>query len=278
MRRQLLLLALIAPALVAFSPINAAAQTPEAVSVYADDCRTPKTTFLLGDVVCVRAENFPVFPSNWRERRLQWATPRGLVAQEDDVYNDPRYEYFKIPSSGQYAQVGTWTVRTVNVDSDSYAVGRFTVRHALNYYADLQLVKVAPKTFSPGSKVSHRVYVHNQGPDSAGRVTLTETIPNDMVFLSVRQASGPVASCKTPAYGEGGIITCTFSEITTEDKVDIQFVYGVSDQLRDGHECLGSTEIWSYTDETDKRNNVYSYEGAVYIAPVVEPCPECDGE
>jgi len=278
MRRQLLLLALIAPVIVAFSPINAAAQTPETVNVCDEDCRTPKSVFVLGEVVCVRAENFPVFPSNWRERRLQWATPRGLVLQEDDVFSDPRYEYFKIPSSGTYAQVGTWTVKTINVDADGYAVGRFKVRSSLNYFANLELIKVAPKTFSPGSKVSHRVYVYNQGPDSATRITLTETIPNDMFFLGVRQASGPTAYCKTPASGEGGQIVCTFEQISTEDKVDIQFVYGVSDQLRDGHECSGTTEIWSYTDETDKRNNVFSWEGNVYIAPVVEPCPECDGE
>ena len=278
MRRKLLLLALIAPVLVAFSPLNAAAQTPETVNVYDEDCRTPKSVFLLGEVVCVRAENFPVFPSNWRERRLQWATPRGEVVQEDDVFDDPRYEYFKIPYSGQYAQVGKWSVKTINVDADGYAIGRFTVRSSLSYFANLELVKVAPKTFSPGSKVSHRVYVYNQGPDSAARVTLTETIPNDMVFLSLRQYSGPAAYCKTPAYGEVGQITCTFSEITTEDKVELLFVYGVSDQLRDGHECVGTTDIWSYTDETDKKNNVYTYEGNVYIPPAVEPGLDCDGE
>ena len=278
MRRQLLLLALIAPVLVAFSPLNAAAQTPEAVNVYDEDCRTPKSVFLLGEVVCVRAENFPVFPSNWRERRLQWATPRGEVVQEDDVFNDPRYEYFKIPSSGQYARVGTWTVKTINVDSDGYAVGRFTVRSPLNYFANLELIKVAPKTFLPGSKVSHRIYVYNQGPDGAGRITLTETIPNDMFFLAFRQISGPQAFCKFPPSGEGGQIICEISEITTEDKLDLQFVYGVSDQLRDGDECSGRTEIWSLTDETDKRNNIFSWEGNVYIPPAENPCQECDGE
>lgn len=276
MRRQLLLLALITPLLVASSPVETAAQTPEAVTIYADDCRTPKTVFLLGEVVCARAESFPIFPSMWRERRFQWAAPRGVVAQEDDIKSDPEYAYYKIPTTASFPLIGTWTVKTINVDSDGYAVGRFTVRHPLSVYANLELIKTAPTLVQAGTKVSHRVYIYNDGPDPAERVTLTETIPNDMFFLGVRQASGPLASCKTPASGEGGQIICTFSGLGIDDKVDLQFVYGVSDFLRDGWTLTGTSEVSSLTEELDKRDNFYDYEGTIYTPPTDQPCTNCE--
>lgn len=236
----------------------------EVVTTYDDDCRTPKRYFVLGETVCARAENFPVFPSEPRYRRFQWGRPDGYVAQEDDIANDPEYQYFKIPSSGPEAKVGTWIVKSMDENRDGYGIGSFVVRHREIPWVNLQVSKIAPNIVFAGDKVSHTVYVYSQGPDDAAQITLTEEVPSDMTFYYVRQVGGPEFKCTTPEKGGTGRTVCTVEGMKMEEKATFTFVYIVNQEARIGTPITGGSSAYSYrTEELDKIDNEFLYTAEV---------------
>lgn len=243
----------------------------ETVTTYADDCRTPKRYFLLGEVVCARAENFPVYPSEPRYRRFQWGTPDGYVAQEDNIISDPEYQYFKIPSSGPEAKVGTWVVKSMDENRDGYGIGSFVVKSREIPWVNLQLSKIAPNYVYAGRKYKHEVYVYSHGPDDAVAVTLTEGIPTDMVFLDLVQTSGPAFKCSTPAYGStDGTTVCQIEGMRMGEKATFTFVYAVNSYARIGTVITGSSNVISRTSELDKVDSESIYEAEV-LDPTIPP-------
>jgi len=61
--------------------------------------------------------------------------------------------------------------------------------------ADLGVQKVGPSSAAPDTDVSYTITVNNSGPDAADSVSLTDTLPGTMTFVSIIQNSGPVFSC-----------------------------------------------------------------------------------
>jgi uncharacterized repeat protein (TIGR01451 family) len=70
--------------------------------------------------------------------------------------------------------------------------------------ADLGVMKTGPSSAGPDTDVVYTITLTNSGPDDASSVSLQDTLPGDMTFVSLIQNSGPVLSC-TP----GTTITCT---------------------------------------------------------------------
>jgi uncharacterized repeat protein (TIGR01451 family) len=54
-----------------------------------------------------------------------------------------------------------------------------------------------------------KVTVSNAGPNDAGGVTLTDSVPSGSTFAGWTQTSGPQFNCTTPAPGGSGTISCT---------------------------------------------------------------------
>jgi large repetitive protein len=73
--------------------------------------------------------------------------------------------------------------------------------------ADLAILKSGPSSAGEDTDVVYTIQLNNAGPDT-GNVTLTDTIPGDLTFVSL-SLSGQALSCTTPAVGAGGTITCT---------------------------------------------------------------------
>ena len=61
--------------------------------------------------------------------------------------------------------------------------------------ADVGVQKVGPDSAAPNTDVSYTITVNNSGPDAADSVSLTDTLPGTMTFVSIIQNSGPVFSC-----------------------------------------------------------------------------------
>src|ERR1700682_5518865 len=64
------------------------AAPPETLAIYASDCTTPKTNFLVGDTVCVRVSGAPLiafFP-----RHLTWSTTDSTIVHATDITTDPQ--------------------------------------------------------------------------------------------------------------------------------------------------------------------------------------------
>jgi large repetitive protein len=82
--------------------------------------------------------------------------------------------------------------------------------------ADLMLGKQGPVAAVPDSDIAYTIMLENLGPDAAGAVSWTDTLPDDLTFTSLSQTGGPVFSCSTPAVGAGGTITCTRADLAND--------------------------------------------------------------
>lgn len=80
--------------------------------------------------------------------------------------------------------------------------------------ADLSVQKTGPPTATPNSDVTFTISVNNGGPDAANSVSLTDTLPGTMTFVSINQNSGPTFDCSShPTAGSGGTVTCTIDPL-----------------------------------------------------------------
>ena len=74
--------------------------------------------------------------------------------------------------------------------------------------ADVAVTKSGPAAAGPDTDVVYTIVVRNGGTVAATNVTLTDTLPGTMTFVSLDQSGAPF-SCSTPAATTGGTITCT---------------------------------------------------------------------
>ncbi|HEV2862839.1 MAG TPA: hypothetical protein VGX48_17615 [Pyrinomonadaceae bacterium] len=235
----------------------------EYVKTYADDCATPKTVFYPGEVVCAEAGNFPA-DLFYRYRRFQWAAPDGLVADQANIKVDPQMDKFTIPTSGQFYQLGTWMVQSINSDADIYAGARFFVRDPRLPYVDLFVTKVGPGFVLPGDTVSYKLWVHNPGPDDGSYVYLTDEVPTNMTFAALKQTDGKVEiSCSTPTRGGTGAVRCKVPRIPEGETLGFLVYYYVDKEVRPGTTSTGNSEIASETGELNKENNFTAIETTI---------------
>jgi uncharacterized repeat protein (TIGR01451 family) len=71
---------------------------------------------------------------------------------------------------------------------------------------DMTITKDGPGNAGPDTDVVYTISITNGGPDAAADVTLTDTLPGTMTFVSLVQNSGPTMSCTT-----GQTVTCTLA-------------------------------------------------------------------
>ena len=139
---------LILMAIMVRAPFSSA-QTSESINTFASDCATSKTTFNLGDPVCAETMNAliadPIVGSGV-QRRFEWVTPDGNLFQSigPDITTTTQSTSITIPATGPLAQVGTWTVKTVDSSNNGHAVARFVVVDPANANVDLWCPISAP--------------------------------------------------------------------------------------------------------------------------------------
>jgi uncharacterized repeat protein (TIGR01451 family) len=250
----------------------------EFITVYADDCATPKTVFNPGEVVCVQAGNFPLAPdAGYRYRRFSWIAPDRQIMDQTNIKADPQFDRFAIPSSGS---AGTWYVTTLDVDSSRYANAKFVVRYPFAITSDLSILKDGPATVFAGQRVEFALTISNPGPDTAEGIEFTTEVPSNMTFVALKQQSGPLFECKTPLRGETGRIYCSTKGMRLDETARLYAYYDVSRDVREGMTCSAATYVTSYTEELNKENNSTLTETQVVPENepnLPEPPPE-DGE
>jgi len=247
-----------------FGPSHAAAREEgspiEAVQVYAGDCVTPQTVFYLGDVVCVSAGGFPAPPDAAEYyRRISYAAPNLNVVETTTVSNDPQFDRFRIPDTGDFALPGTWRVHAVDIETNARADAKFTVRHPLTRYTDLNVWKVGPDVVLPGDKVIYQLAVKNNGPDSAISIELAEEVPTNAYFYGLRQTGGSLFDCKTPSQWERGQIYCYGRGLKPGESATFDVYYVIDKYAREGDTCEGATKATSSTEELHAPDNATLY-------------------
>ncbi|HEV2802689.1 MAG TPA: hypothetical protein VGW12_19615 [Pyrinomonadaceae bacterium] len=243
----------------------------EFITVYADDCATPKTVFEPGEIVCVQAGNFPVDPSSaFRYRRFSWVTPNRSIADQTNIKADPQFDRFAIPTSGS---TGTWHVTTLNVDAARYANARFVVRKPFAITADLSIFKDGPEYIYAGQRAVYTLSIYNPGPDTAEGIEFVTEVPTGMTFVALKQESGPFFECKMPLRGETGRIYCSTKGMRLDESAKFYAYYDVSSYLRPGTICSSTTQVMSFAEELNKEDNVSLSE----VKVVLENEPDPDG-
>lgn len=263
---------LILMTLMARAPFSSA-QTSESISTFASNCTTPKTFFNLGDTVCAVATSTLLGPPV--QRRFEWVTPGGEVFQiGPDITSDPQQSSITIPSSGTSAQVGTWTVKTVDVSNNGYATARFVVQDPNNAAVDLWTPVFAPSQISAGSSAPFTVFVTNKGPNDAQNVELNVTTATNSTFVSETQLSGPAFSCTNPTVGSStGISTCTIATLPANATAVLQFIFQVDAGATEGTEVSCTATVSSSTAEIFEADNTFTASVAITQQTCEITCP-----
>jgi uncharacterized repeat protein (TIGR01451 family) len=228
----------------------------EAVNTFASDCSTPDAAFTLGETVCAVVTDAQLPISGLRQRRVQWVAPDGNVVQQTDITSSPQSNSFTIPATGPLAQVGTWSVKTIDNGGAGRASTRFIVRNPANASTDVSVTKSGPVQAAAGTNVTYTVSVINRGPDDAQNVVLTDGVPANTTFVSETQTSGPGATCTNPSSGSNtGSTICTIGALPANASAVFSITYNINSGTQEETEITNTATVVSSTSELHSPDN-----------------------
>jgi len=239
-----------------------------ALTTYAAGCTTPKTTFTLGDVVCLKVSGFdPAF-----NRRLAWVDPAGNIRRFTSITTDPQTDSFPLPTASTELidnvlvdNRGSWKVNVIT-SRGSVVAGTFFNVQDQTPFADLSIGKspVGESTVDNGSNVTFNISIINRGPNPAKNVVLTDpaspaTSVANATFFSVTQISGPSFSCtgSSPVVCSRGTTGSPLFLNPGETAV-FEFVYTASGST--GAQIINTANVSSDTTELEASDNTASAE------------------
>jgi uncharacterized repeat protein (TIGR01451 family) len=228
----------------------------EAINTFAPDCSTPDASFVLGETVCAVATDAQVPIFGLRQRRIQWVAPNGNVVQQVDITSSPQSNSFAIPATGLLAQVGTWSVKTIDNSGSGRASTRFIVRNPANASTDVSVTMSGPVQAAAGTNIIYKVSVINRGPDDAQNVVLTNGVPANTTFVSETQTSGPAASCTNPSSGSNtGSTVCTMAALPANASAVFSITYNINSATQEETEISSTATVASSTSELHSPDN-----------------------
>jgi uncharacterized repeat protein (TIGR01451 family) len=237
----------------------------DSISAFAADCTTPKTSWGLGETVCVRVSG-PLDASRVL-RRVQLVNPDGFVIDSLDLTTSPQTLTFTLPSDRSVTLFGlnmdnrgTWRVDVTDTsDASVRAFAPVTVHDSdpARLVADLQISKflTGDATATAGSNIDSVIWVFNGGPDAAQNVRFTDLPPANTTFQSLTQTDGPAFSCTTPAVNTSGTTVCTKSSMAKDAVAGFIITYRVNDSISNDTQLDSTASVTSDTTERSTSNN-----------------------
>ena len=119
--------------------------------------------------------------------------------------------------------------------------------------ADLSVTKSGPASTPSNTNVTYVVTAANVGPSDAATVTLTDTLPAGMTFVSVNQTSGPAFACS----GSGPIV-CTIPSFAAGANASFQLTFFAPSTIAVGTSTMNTVTISSTTPDSNPSNNTAS--------------------
>lgn len=235
-------------------PLSTLASPPEgpnSMMFFAADCETPKSTFSLGETVCVQVSE--VDPN--LNAHIDWVGASGLVlSRGPDIPEGSQTATFTIPTNGR---VGSWRCNITSAsDGAPRATALFTVRDPLATFADVAVGNFAAQTtVTAGANVTFNVSVTNLGPDAAANVQLTDEVPANTRFVSAIQTDGPGFTCNNPAPGENGTTTCSIASLAKDAIASFVLTYHVDAGTPEETLLTNSAAVSSSTSDLFSPNN-----------------------
>jgi uncharacterized repeat protein (TIGR01451 family) len=117
--------------------------------------------------------------------------------------------------------------------------------------ADMRITKTGPTGANADTDVTYTITLVNGGPGDATLVSLEESIPGDMTFVSMLQTSGPTLSCSTVT---GGIFTCTAATFAAGATASLTVVGHIPSGTSDGATYQNSAAVTSNYDPNSENN------------------------
>jgi uncharacterized repeat protein (TIGR01451 family) len=210
---------------------------------------TPMTSFNLGETVWA-VESGARLGTGYGQRRFQWVAPDGTIARQSEIRKNGQLDSYLIPTAGQLAQVGTWTVKSVDTSSDSLALAQFVVHHpdSSKRFADLSVRVFGPAQAEAGKSITYQVEVTNHGPDDAQNVQFKDVVLSGASFQSLSEA--PDWSCSG-----GETTTCSTANLARGATAAFTIVYQVDDNTPTNSEIRNTADVVSYATELRSLNN-----------------------
>jgi uncharacterized repeat protein (TIGR01451 family) len=231
-----------------------------AVTIYASDCSTPRSTFSPGDTVCAKVNglNTSIFKTHF-----EWVNSDGAVlARSSDITADGQSASFTLSPS---ATVGKWRANITDNGGTIRAIGDFTVSDANNPATDLSLNDDGPLKVTAGNDVTYTVVLFNKGPDAAADVSLSINIPANTTFVSINQSRGSIFTCT----GDTASTTCTIPLMPADDVAIFSLVYTVNSGTPVNTTITSTASVTSSTTERNGDDNADSAETVVDSTPCV---------
>jgi uncharacterized repeat protein (TIGR01451 family) len=122
----------------------------------------------------------------------------------------------------------------------------------LSPQADLSVTKVdTPDPVVAGHNITYTITVTNAGPSSAASVSLSDTLPAGMTFVSLSSPGG--WSCTTPAVGVGGTVSCSDASFAVGNAV-FTLVVKVDPSVSDGTVLSNTATVSAATSDPNPGN------------------------
>ena len=115
--------------------------------------------------------------------------------------------------------------------------------------ADVGVTKTGPSQTLADKDVNYSIVVTNFGPNAATHVTLTDTVPGDMAFVSFTQNSGPIWSCP------GNNTPCTIASLPANSTSVFTLVGHVPPSTLAGTEYTNQAFITSDNDPNSENDS-----------------------
>jgi len=124
--------------------------------------------------------------------------------------------------------------------------------------ADLELLKAAPATAEPGSRISYSLVVNNLGPSDATSVTVTDQLPVGATFVS---SAG--ASC---AEAPPGTLTCSVGAVPANGSAVFTVEVDLDPGLSDGAVLTNVATVGSPLPDPDPGNDQATADTTIELA------------
>ncbi|MCM3871767.1 MAG: DUF5011 domain-containing protein [Pyrinomonadaceae bacterium] len=243
---------------------------PETIQTFDEDCTTPKTDFLLGDVVCVKVTGAPGLSI----QAFYWSNASNFLVRNTPILATSQDDTFSLPATptstiGSFTanNRGDWKITAAGIDDGTArAVATITV-HGPTAAADVSVFKF-PSTGEPrvneGTNVAFSISVTNTGPDAATNVTLTDVTPLNMSLVSLVEAGSAGFSCT------GSV--CTIASLPKDGKATFTATYSVAGVASDTTTAYSATVSSTTADPHSLDNFVL---GEITITGVDNTPPAC---
>jgi hypothetical protein len=235
----------------------------DSLETFNGDCSTPKSSWSLGETVCVKVSG-PVDASRVR-RRVQLVDPDLLIVDSANLTTSPQTFTFTLPSaptanlSGvSVDNRGTWRVKLVDTtDASTRLITPITVHDPAVAVADLQVntTIIGNTQATAGTNMSILIWVFDAGPDTAQAVHFSNISPANTTFQSITQTTGPAFTCTTPAVGGAGTTTCSRSSLDMNAAAGFLLTYQVNSNIANSADLTTTTSVASTTLDTRDASN-----------------------